>query len=116
MPRWEALGRTIVAPDDPTPKIMGIAERHPRQLLRRRPLRPDEAAIAARACALAAKGPTSSTSAASRRRPGAEPVPLHEELRRVVPVVEAVAAALGRADLDRHHQGRGGPAALAAGR
>ncbi len=39
-------------------------------------------------------------------RPGAAPVALEEELRRVVPVVEALAER--GAGLGRHHQGRGG--------
>ncbi len=40
-------------------------------------------------------------------RPGATPVPEGEELRRVVPVVEALAAPDPGADLDRHLQGAG---------
>ena len=45
-------------------------------------------------------------------RPGAEPVPAGEELRRVVPVIEGLAAADGcdarpPADLDRHLEGGG---------
>ncbi len=42
-------------------------------------------------------------------RPGAEPVALEEELRRVIPVVEALAVEMSIPDLDRHDQGRGRP-------
>ena len=41
-------------------------------------------------------------------RPGADAVPADEELRRVVPVVEGLAADR-RDDLDRHLQGRPSP-------
>ena len=40
-------------------------------------------------------------------RPGAEPLPADEELRRVLPVVERLARGSPRADLHRHLQGRG---------
>ena len=56
------------------------------------------------------KAPTCSTSAANRPGPAPQPVPLDEELRRVVPVVEALAAASRRAALRRHLQGGGGRA------
>ena len=40
-------------------------------------------------------------------RPGAEPLGAAEERRRVLPVIEALAARVRRADLDRHLQGGG---------
>ena len=41
-------------------------------------------------------------------RPGAEAVPEDEELRRVLPVVERLAASTAARRLDRHRQGGGG--------
>ena len=40
-------------------------------------------------------------------RPGAEPLPEDEELRRVLPVIDGLRAPRVRADLNRHLQGRG---------
>ena len=40
-------------------------------------------------------------------RPGADSVSADEELRRVMPVIEGLRGAYGRADLHRHAQGRG---------
>ena len=57
--------------------------------------------------ALAAEGAAILDVGGASTRPGAEPVPAAEELRRVLPVVEALAAP-GGAGLDRHHQARGG--------
>ena len=74
----------------------GHRQRDARQLLGRRAgsPAPDEAADHA-PTADRRRAPTSSTSAASPAGPGSEPVPLEEELRRVLPVVEALAAGLG---------------------
>ena len=54
---------------------------------------------------LAAEGAAILDVGGESTRPGAEPVPVEEELRRVVPVVEALAAT--RARLDRHDEARG---------
>ena len=56
--------------------------------------------------AAAPTAPTSSTSAARRPTRAPQPVDAAEELRRVLPVIERLAAA-GAARLDRHDEGRG---------
>jgi len=91
MARWEACGRTIVRDDDPIPKVMGIVN-----------LTPDSFSEGARAldCAgsvnrarrLVADGADLVDLGGESSRPGAEPVDLIEELRRVLPAVEALAS------------------------
>ena len=103
-------------PDDPRstrpmPPGHGDRQRHARQLLRRRPASARlEAAVDRAPVAWSDEGPTCSTSAASRAARGPSRSPLEEELRRVIPVVERLAARAERPDLDRHDQGRGRPA------
>ncbi len=91
MARWEACGRTILSDDDPIPKVMGIVN-----------LTPDSFSEGARTveCAesvdrarrLVADGADLLDLGGESSRPGAEPVDLSEELRRVVPVVEDLAS------------------------
>ena len=69
----------------------GHRQRHARQLLRRRPLRSTAGGHRARAAARRRRVPTSSTSAASRRGPAPSRCDAEEELRRVMPVIEALA-------------------------
>ena len=71
----------------------GHRQRHPRFVFRRRASFLEAArAIDARPAACARRAPTSSTSAANRRARARSPFPLDEELRRVIPVVEALVA------------------------
>ena len=65
----------------------GHRQRHARFVLRRRPLRRDARGAARTASSCWRRAPTSSTSAANRPGPGAAPVPLEEELARVLPVL-----------------------------
>ena len=71
----------------------GRAQRHARLVLGRRALPRSAQARRARARAGLRRGARSSTWAASPRGPGAEPVGAAEELRRVLPVIEGLAAA-----------------------
>jgi dihydropteroate synthase len=91
--RWEGCGRTILGSDDFVPKVMGIVN-----------LTPDSFSDGGRLfdCALAveqarrmvAEGADVIDLGGESSRPGAEPVSLAEELRRVMPVVEALASEL----------------------
>ena len=91
----------------PTPPAdHGRGQRHPGQLLRRRAVPRAGRGDRARAARCTPKAPTSSTSAANSTRPGADAVSADEEIRRVVPVIEALAGG-GRPGLDRYPQGRG---------
>jgi dihydropteroate synthase len=93
MRRWEARGRTILAEDDRVPKVMGIVN-----------VTPDSfsgaggpvslAAALNQARDLARQGADLLDLGGESTRPGAEPVDLREELRRVVPVVEQLASEL----------------------
>ena len=75
----------------------------------------DPAAAVARARAMVAEGAAIIDVGGESTRPGHLPVSEDEELRRVVPALEALAE-LGRADLDRHQQGGGGARGGAARR
>jgi len=88
---WEARGRTIVASDDPVPKVMGIVNLTPDSFSGVGPgLRiADSVEYAVR---LAAQGADLLDLGGESSRPGAEPVPHAEELNRVIPVVEALSS------------------------
>ena len=72
----------------------GHPQRHAGFVRRRRRALRSGRAPSTTACGWSRTAPTSSTSAASRRGPGAEPLPRDEELRRVLPVIERLAAAV----------------------
>jgi dihydropteroate synthase len=91
--RWNACGRTILKDDDVVPKVMGIVN-----------LTPDSFSDGGRFfdCAqavdharqLVAEGADLIDLGGESSRPGADEVSLAEELRRVIPVVEALATEL----------------------
>ena len=104
-PTWIARGVEILP--DPRPRVMGILNVTPDSFSDGGRSFAHEAAIA-RAGELVADGADILDVGGESSRPGAEPVSLDEELRRVLPVIEAIAAAMPRrADLDRHGQARG---------
>jgi dihydropteroate synthase len=91
--RWEARGRKIVDDDNLVPKVMGIVN-----------LTPDSFSDGGRsfdcveavdrARRLVAEGADLIDLGGESSRPGADSVSLAEELRRVIPVVDALASAL----------------------
>jgi len=87
MTRWEACGRAIVA--DGVPKVMGIVNVTPDSFSDGGLAGTLEGAVA-HAMHLIAEGADLLDLGGESSRPGAEPVPLDEELRRVIPVVEAL--------------------------
>ncbi len=87
----------------------GDRQRHARQLLRRRPHRDASRPPSRTRCGWWSRERDLLDIGGESSRPGAEPVPLDEELRRVIPVVEALAPRVARPDLGRHDQGRGRP-------
>ncbi len=87
MTRWEACGRAIVA--DGVPKVMGIVNVTPDSFSDGGLAGTLEGAVA-HAMHLVAEGADLLDLGGESSRPGAEPVPLDEELRRVIPVVEAL--------------------------
>lgn len=91
MPRWIARGRVVA--DGDRPRVMGIVNATPDSFSDGGlAFRPGDAL--ARAEALAAEGADLLDVGGESSRPGATPVGLDEEIRRVVPVVEALAARL----------------------
>ena len=87
MTRWEARDRTIRAAGDPIPGVMGIVNITPdsfsdggRSL--------SAAAAAEHARGLIQQGADLLDLGAESTRPGSDPVPLEEELRRLLPVLE----------------------------
>src|SRR5208337_2869298 len=87
MIRWEARDRTIRAVGDPIPGVMGIVNITPdsfsdggRSL--------SAAAAAEHARGLIQQGADLLDLGAESTRPGSDPVPLEEELRRLLPVLE----------------------------
>ncbi len=88
MTRWEACGRAIVA--DGVPRVMGIVNVTPDSFSDGGLAGTLEAAVT-HALRLVAEGADLLDLGGESSRPGAEPVPLDEELRRVIPVVEALA-------------------------
>lgn len=94
MTRWEACGRIILAGDDPVPKVMGIVNATPDSFSDGgRFAGALEAAAHARR--LIDAGADLLDIGGESTRPGSDPVPVDEELRRVLPVVEALAAGAG---------------------
>ena len=91
MTRWEARGRLIVPAGDRAPRVMGVVNVTPDSFSDggRLPTPEDAAAHAGR---LVADGADLLDVGGESSRPGSEPVPLAEELRRVVPAVEAIVA------------------------
>jgi dihydropteroate synthase len=92
MIRWEAQGRAIVT--DRVPRVMGIVNVTPDSFSDggRAWTRDDAVAQALR---LVDEGADLLDIGGESSRPGAEPVSAEEELRRVVPVVEALAPRVG---------------------
>ncbi len=89
MTRWEARGRVILAADDQAPLVMGIVNITPDSFSNGgRPL-PTEAAVQ-RAWDLLDQGADLLDLGAESTRPGAQPVPLDEELKRLLPVLDAL--------------------------
>ncbi len=90
-PNWEARGRTIVAALDPIPKVMAVENLTPDSFS-------DGGRIAGldnavnRALELVDLGADLLDLGGESSRPGAAVVSLDEELRRVVPIIEAVAS------------------------
>ena len=113
MTRWEACGRAIVA--DGVPKVMGIVNVTPDSFSDGGLAGTLEGAVA-HALHLVAEGADLLDLGGESSRPGAEPVSLDEELRRVIPVVEALAPSGRGPDLGRHDQGRGRPPGPPGGR
>ena len=93
MPRWEALGRAIVGESDPVPKVMGIVNVTPDSFSDGGRYS-DTALAVAHARSLEGEGADLLDLGGESSRPGSTPVPLDEELRRVIPVIEAVSAEL----------------------
>jgi dihydropteroate synthase len=89
LPRWKARGREIILADDPVPKVMGIVNLTPDSFSDGGTLMAPEAALA-HAQSLVVEGADLLDLGGESSRPGAEPVSLAEELRRVMPVVEAI--------------------------
>src|SRR4051812_35789184 len=91
MTRWEARGRLIVPGDDRVPRVMGVVNVTPDSFSDggRLPTADDAADHARR---LADEGADLIDVGGESSRPGSDPVPLDDELRRVVPAVEAIAA------------------------
>jgi dihydropteroate synthase len=91
MRRWEACGRVVVA--DRVPRVMGIVNVTPDSFSDGGRALAHEAAVAL-GVRLAEEGADILDIGGESSRPGAEPVSAEEELRRVLPVVEALAPRL----------------------
>src|SRR6187397_594842 len=91
MMRWEARGRLIVPGGDRKPRVMGVVNVTPDSFSDGGRLPTPEVA-ASHAEELVAQGADLLDVGGESSRPGAEPVSLAEELRRVVPTIEAIAA------------------------
>jgi dihydropteroate synthase len=85
---WEAAGQTIV--ERGAPKVMGIVNVTPDSFSDGGRWSSTDLAVA-HALKLVADGADLLDIGGESSRPGAEPVPLVEELRRVIPVIEALA-------------------------
>jgi dihydropteroate synthase len=92
MRRWEANGRAIVT--DRVPRVMGIVNVTPDSFSDGGTGRASGGAVE-HALRLADEGAEILDVGGESSRPGAEPVPLDEELRRVLPVIEALAPRVG---------------------
>jgi dihydropteroate synthase len=91
--RWEAGGRTILGSDDVVPKVMGIVNTTPDSFSDGGSFFQSAEAVQ-HARRLIEEGADIIDLGGESSRPGAEPVSLGEELRRVIPVVEALASEL----------------------
>jgi dihydropteroate synthase len=92
-PPWTARGRTILGENDPIPKVMGIVNLTPDSFSDGgRTAGRDEALRHARR--LVGEGAGLIDLGGESSRPGSEPVSLDEELRRVIPAVEALTSEL----------------------
>jgi dihydropteroate synthase len=87
IPRWSALNRVIV--DDARPRIMGILNVTPDSFSDGGRAYRVESAVR-HAESLLAEGADILDLGGESSRPGAEPIPLREELRRILPVLDAV--------------------------
>jgi dihydropteroate synthase len=90
-PSWQAQGRTIVAAGDAIPKIMAIENLTPDSFSDGGRFSSLDDAVN-RALELVAQGADLLDIGGESSRPGAEPVPLDEELRRAIPAIEAIAS------------------------
>lgn len=91
MTRWATAGRTILAEDDRVPRVMGIVNATPDSFSDGgRHAGPAEAVDHARRLVVA--GADLIDLGGESSRPGSDPVSLDEELRRVLPAIERVAA------------------------
>lgn len=91
MPAWIANGRALVPEDRARPLIMGVVNATPDSFSDGGRHADPEAAVA-HALALEAQGAGLLDIGGESSRPGAEVVPEAEELRRVIPVIRALAA------------------------
>lgn len=89
--RWSATGRTLVTPGDPSPLLMGVLNVTPDSFSDGGRYLDVEAALR-HARRLAEEGAGLIDVGGESTRPGAAVVDLGEEIRRVVPVVDAVMA------------------------
>ncbi len=90
-PSWEAKDRIIVPALDPIPRVMAVENITPDSFSDGgRIERLDDALN--RALELVAEGADLLDIGGESSRPGAQPVPLDKELRRVIPAIEAIAA------------------------
>jgi dihydropteroate synthase len=94
MTRWEASGRTIVAVDDPVPRVMGIVNATPDSFSDGGHFAEPGAAVE-QARRLIEAGADLLDVGGESSRPGSDPVPLVVEVGRVLPVVEALASGPG---------------------
>lgn len=90
MAKWEARGREILPALDRVPKVMGIVNLTP-DSFSDGGLNMNREAAVSHARRLAGEGADILDLGGESSRPGAEPVALEEELRRVIPVVETLA-------------------------
>ncbi len=93
MPRWEARGRLIVPPGRERPRVMGVINVTPDSFSDGGRFSTPELAVA-RARSLVAEGADLLDLGGESSRPGSTPVSLDEELRRVIPAIEAIVKAV----------------------
>jgi dihydropteroate synthase len=91
-PLWEAKGRHVVG--DRRPRVMGVVNVTPDSFSDGAGI-VDQAGAVENGLRLVAEGADLLDVGGESSRPGAEPVPLGEELRRVIPVVEGLADSAG---------------------
>jgi dihydropteroate synthase len=90
MPSWIANGRVLIDSNDTRPKIMGIVNTTP-DSFSDGGLAFESASALEHARGLIQEGADLLDVGGESSRPGAEVVPVDEELRRVIPVIEALA-------------------------